>query len=121
MNGTPEAVLQSSELMALFLPLLRADFALHETYVYRPGEPLNCPLSVYGGMQDHKTTPDTLAAWQSQARGLFRLLMFPGNHFFLNTVRQQLLQAIAEDLVPFLTGKASGSREDESGVRVAPF
>ena len=51
-NGTPSAVLQNAELMQLFLPLLRADLALHETYSYIADEPLDCPISAFGGVED---------------------------------------------------------------------
>jgi len=36
LNGTPGEVLRDAELMALLLPVLRADFAINETYVYTP-------------------------------------------------------------------------------------
>jgi len=105
LNGTSEVVLQSEELLALFRPLLRADFALYETYAYTPEEPFNCSISIYGGLHDHKTTPDTLTAWRSQTHSTSRLLIFPGEHFFLNSARGPLLQAISEDLAPFLNRK----------------
>ncbi len=34
LNGTPKEVLEQPELMELMLPILRADFALCETYIY---------------------------------------------------------------------------------------
>src|SRR5262249_52443684 len=34
LNGTPEAILQDATLMQFFLPILRADFAVCETYTY---------------------------------------------------------------------------------------
>ena len=40
--------------MAIILPLLRADFAMYETYVYSTEPPLNCPISTFGGLQDRK-------------------------------------------------------------------
>ncbi len=52
LNGTPGEVLQHAELMALLLPVLRADFAINETYVYIPGSLLDCPISAFGGLQD---------------------------------------------------------------------
>ena len=42
LQGTPEAVLEHAELMALMLPILRADFAVLETYTYSPQTPLPC-------------------------------------------------------------------------------
>jgi medium-chain acyl-[acyl-carrier-protein] hydrolase len=38
-QGTPAEVLAHRELMDLLLPVLRADFALVEHYVYRSGAP----------------------------------------------------------------------------------
>ena len=34
MGGTPSGVLQSEELMEIFLPILRADFKIVETYIH---------------------------------------------------------------------------------------
>jgi surfactin synthase thioesterase subunit len=33
-SGTPEAVMQSRDLMEMYLPILRTDFTVDETYVY---------------------------------------------------------------------------------------
>jgi medium-chain acyl-[acyl-carrier-protein] hydrolase len=101
-NGTPEAVLQNAELMQLFLPILRADFALHETYVYAAGEPLDCPISAFGGLEDGEVSRDDLAAWRDQTRGAFTLRMFPGDHFFLRSARPHLLQAMSQNLTRIL-------------------
>ena len=37
-------------------------------------------------------------AWQQQTGGEFTQQMFDGGHFFLNSVRQDLLKAIATQL-----------------------
>lgn len=46
-NGTPEEVLNHEELRQLILPILRADFAIYETYVYEEDDPLDCPISAH--------------------------------------------------------------------------
>lgn len=102
LSGTPEAVLQNAELMQLLQPLLRADFAINETYPYTVEPPLACPISAYGGLEDAEADQDDLAPWQEQTRAAFKLQMFPGGHFFLNNDRAPLLQAISEDLYRYL-------------------
>jgi medium-chain acyl-[acyl-carrier-protein] hydrolase len=97
-NAIPPAVLAEKELMDLFLPTLRADFAIHETYVYQADAPLSCPLAAFGGLQDRRVDRDSLEAWGEQTRNRFSLRMFPGDHFFLQSARGQLLQALCEDL-----------------------
>jgi medium-chain acyl-[acyl-carrier-protein] hydrolase len=44
-NGTPELVFQEPKLLELFLPILRADFSLLETYIYKDEKPLDCPIT----------------------------------------------------------------------------
>ena len=102
LEGTPEEVLQSTELMELLLPALRADFALCETYVYEDEAPLDCAISVFGGLDDPRTTRAELESWRLQTRRSFRLHMFSGNHFFLQQAPLQIVQEVARDLQPFL-------------------
>jgi len=83
-------------------PMLRADIAIDETYVYADGEPLESPMSAFGGLQDPKVSHDDLAAWCNQTRCAFIQRMFPGNHFFLQSAQALLLQAISRDLTQFL-------------------
>lgn len=102
LNGTPEAVLQHRELMELMLPILRADFAVCETYVYTPQPLLACPIAAFGGLDDPEIRRDALAAWAEQTQGAFRLRMLPGDHFFLTGARPLLLWAVAHDLLRVL-------------------
>src|SRR5262249_61728197 len=74
----PAVVLRDPELLGLFLPALRADFTLFDTYAYRPGEPLACPVSAFGGLADAGVPADDLAAWREQTRGDFRQRLLPG-------------------------------------------
>lgn len=101
-NGTPEEVLRHAELMQLVLPILRADFTLVETYSYQPDEPLACPISAFGGLQDARANRELLEGWREHTRGEFRLRMFPGDHFFLIGGRSLVLEALAQDLRAFL-------------------
>lgn len=97
-HGTPEAVLQSEELMQLILPMLKADFTLCESYRYIDDEPFSLPFSVFGGLQDDTVSYDALQGWHDQTRGRCLVRMFPGNHFFLRFFKAQLLQSISRDL-----------------------
>ena len=104
-QGTPEAVLQDPRLMELFLPALRADFAVLETYFYAGEDPLNCPITVFGGKDDSQVTTEQLMAWQQQTEGEFSSQMLAGGHFFLHSARQELLKAIAAQLEPLFNNE----------------
>jgi medium-chain acyl-[acyl-carrier-protein] hydrolase len=97
-NGTPESVIENAELMKLLLPTLRADFAVLETYVYTPELPLNCPITVFGGLQDSEVSYEHLDAWRMQTNGAFSLEMFEGDHFFIDSARSLLLESLSEHL-----------------------
>jgi medium-chain acyl-[acyl-carrier-protein] hydrolase len=101
-NGTPEAVLQNTELMEVLLPMLRADFEMDKAYTYSPEEPLPCPITAFGGSQDSLVSHDDLEAWRSQTSRHFTLHMFPGDHFFLRSGRVPLLQIIGKNLISYL-------------------
>jgi len=96
LNGTPSELLDHEELMGIMLPLLRADFAVYETYVYSTEPPLNCPISAFGGLRDHRVNDSDLEAWRAQTNVSFSLQMFPGDHFFLR--QPLLLQALSQEL-----------------------
>jgi medium-chain acyl-[acyl-carrier-protein] hydrolase len=98
LNGIPGKVLEEVELMQMMLPVLRADFAVYETYVYSTEPPLNCPISTFGGLQDHRVSRGDLEAWRDQTSDTFSLRMFPGDHFFWNTTQPLLLQVLSQEL-----------------------
>jgi medium-chain acyl-[acyl-carrier-protein] hydrolase len=98
LNGTPRAVLEHSELMQILIPILRADFAVSETYAYTKEPPLDCPVSVFGGMQDRGACREHLEAWPDQTRSSFSLWMLPGDHFFLHSSEPRLLGILSHEL-----------------------
>lgn len=98
LNGTPGQVLEEVELMQIMLPVLRADFAVYETYVYSTEPPLACVISSFGGSQDQRVSRGDLEAWREQTSASFSLRMFPGDHFFLNTTQPLLLQVLSQEL-----------------------
>ena len=98
LGGTPDEVLQNAELMELFLPILRADFTLLETYKCQPEPPLACPISAYCGTEDTEVSEEEMASWQEQTSSTFTLKMIPGNHFFIHSHQNLLLHYISQEL-----------------------
>jgi medium-chain acyl-[acyl-carrier-protein] hydrolase len=98
LNGTPRQVLEEKALMQLLLPTLRADFEALETYLYIPEKPLDCPITVFGGLQDLQLTPDRLEAWRAHTYDSFNIYMLPGDHFFLHTSQALLLSNLSQVL-----------------------
>jgi medium-chain acyl-[acyl-carrier-protein] hydrolase len=98
LGGTPPEIFAQPELLELFLPILRADFELGETFAYPSLEPLACPISAFAGEGDAEINGDDVMAWQVYTRGEFRVRFFSGDHFFLQRCEREVTAAIAEDL-----------------------
>jgi len=104
LNGTPEEVLANEEIMRLVLPLLRADFAIGETYRYRDEPPLDVPITAFGGATDPEVSAEQVEAWGEQTTAAFHAKTFPGDHFFILGDRDLVLREISHDLRPLLDG-----------------
>jgi medium-chain acyl-[acyl-carrier-protein] hydrolase len=98
LDGTPKEVLENEELMHMMIPILRADFKLCQTYQYSKEPPFECPISVFGGLQDLEVSRERLEGWREHTTGAFSLLMLPGDHFFLHAATKSMLQSISDDL-----------------------
>jgi len=98
LNGTPASVLQNNELMQILIPILRADFAVLETYVYTQEPPLECPIVAFGGLEDQEVTVEELERWRSQTQSSFKLQMFSGDHFFIHSAQSLLLENLSQHL-----------------------
>ncbi len=97
-GGIPQAVLDNHELLELMLPCLRADFNAFETYAFTDAVPLACGISAFGGRQDSRVREFELEAWRDRTTGPFALKMFDGNHFFIQSGRDEVLATIAAGL-----------------------
>ena len=106
LNGTPEEVLQHAELMKLLIPVLRADFSVNELYAYAEEEPFDIGISCFGGLGDKEVSRDDCAAWKDQTRARFRLRMLPGDHFFVHSAKDMILESVARDLAEVLSQAA---------------
>ena len=92
MGGTPQAVMEHPELMSVLNPIPRADLEVCQTYEYEPGPPLDCPITVFGGLQDEEVSREQLEGWRDYTTSSFAVQMFPGNHFYLHSAAYVLLR-----------------------------
>lgn len=84
-GGCSAALLQAPELMALFMPLLRADF--HATETYHRAFPtrdatLHLPTLLLCGRQDREASPEEVAAWQYWLPQADIPTLLEGDHFY---------------------------------------
>ncbi len=82
-DGIPPAVSDNPELLALLLPILRADVRLVETYRCDQRPPLDMEILALGGADDPAASAAKLAGWRRHTTGKFSARLLPGGHFFL--------------------------------------
>jgi len=108
-GGMSDEALAVPGLVELFLPALRADFEVVDTYELEPGEPVDCPVYLYGGEQDPLDTPARIAAWSNAIPNVVSVEFFSGGHFYLSGQREPLTASIARALKGMLAGSADPS------------
>src|SRR6476469_1550245 len=98
LGGIPPELLAESQFLEAMLPMLRSDCTLVETYVFRPQIPLSCPVTAFGGLNDQEVFPEDVRAWSDHTTGPCRVHLLPGDHFFVNSARSDLLRLVASEL-----------------------
>jgi medium-chain acyl-[acyl-carrier-protein] hydrolase len=113
--GTPSEVLADADLLALTLPILRADFRLAAEYAYVPRMPLPVSISVFAGRDDEFESLAQYEDWFRETTLGVELVWFEGGHFFLNTASSQVLERI-ESIIRGATGLAGRTQTLESTI-----
>jgi surfactin synthase thioesterase subunit len=91
----PPELAEDDELYEEILETLRCDLALFETYRHLPGPPLDCPIVVASGVDDHWTEAD-LRPWARHTTADCRIEMVEGDHFYLPRHSARITRIIAD-------------------------
>ncbi|MGN7457648.1 thioesterase II family protein [Paenibacillus pasadenensis] len=111
LGGCPDELFEQPELLRLFLPVLRADFRLVETYRHQDAPLLETPGVVMGGRADG-TLSGSLGEWRRWFAAPCRLELFEGGHFYAQERHPELLRRIADIL---------GLAPERGGAALAPL
>jgi surfactin synthase thioesterase subunit len=98
LGGSDAEVLADPEMRELILPYVRNDFALVESYTYRPAEPLTTPVTAMVGDADPHVTAAQATGWGELTSGAFTINEFPGDHFYLVPQQAQVVSEILRQL-----------------------
>jgi medium-chain acyl-[acyl-carrier-protein] hydrolase len=96
--GPSPSHLVDAELIQLYLPILRADMAVCESYGFARGAPLDTPITVFSGREDRQLKLAQLARWSTHTQSSFTVEIFPGNHFFWHGNSGPMLKSIKREL-----------------------
>jgi len=102
-GGTPEIFLSNSEMMKLYLPILRSDFVLSESE-QEDLRPLPCPIAVFSGIDD-RMPQEKLKLWERETSNSCEIHMFAGDHFFINQNKKAVLSKLSDVIVQTISLK----------------
>ena len=97
LDGMPEEILTSDELLEYFEPILRADFQVSETYIYEDRPPLDIPITVITGTEEDMELPD-IQLWQNETTHAVDFKRMPGKHFFIFQHAFKIIEIISKKL-----------------------
>ena len=93
-GGTAEAIISNADLMAILLPIIRADFTIFENYHYLIEPPLDLPITALSGRFDSVVKSSYMKDWCLQTSQTFEHLTFEGDHFFLSKNQQKIIDML---------------------------
>jgi surfactin synthase thioesterase subunit len=99
LDGTPQELLGTPDVLAFLQPLLAADFSVNERYTYVPGAPLDIPVTAFAGVDDAGADAADMALWELQTSREFRVHALNGGHFAVFDHAAEVHQAIAAALL----------------------
>lgn len=99
-GGTTREIMANKELRDLFLPILRSDFMIAETY-YSTGKPekMHCAITVTNGNEDLSIATVNMDEWREITDQECSIQFLPGDHFFLIQNPQKMIEVIKNKLI----------------------
>lgn len=94
LGGTPPELLDDPEMMAIALPILRADYRACASYRARAAAPLSCALHAFGG-RDDRAVGQAITGWRCESTGPTSVTWYDGGHFFVRDAVPDLLARMA--------------------------
>lgn len=93
-GGIPAAIRHDPEMMAFYLPVIRADLSVNDNALTSPDEAIAAPLYLFSARNDGVATVQELAAWKYCTSGSFVHREFDGGHFFIQEQQERFLAAL---------------------------
>lgn len=98
-EGTPKEILENQELLDFFLPMLRADFTMDETYYDNDLTVLYSPIEAFGGRKDREADEEAMKEWGKYTESAFLCHMFEGGHFYIREQEEAVLSEVRKCLL----------------------
>lgn len=82
-GGIPHELFQNKEFLEVFLPIIRSDFKLIETYQYTSQDSFDLQFHVINGAEDEDVSDTETMDWQIETSIPCQFSKMKGGHFYL--------------------------------------
>ena len=94
-----ESVLRNDTFLSYYLPMLKADCRLLDTYKPKEYVKLNCDLDVLYGTQDTTVKKEKVVGWSDTTNGATRVEGVDAGHFFVDPMKEYVCDIINNNLL----------------------
>lgn len=98
LGATPQDILEHPQFVESFLPIVRADLEINDSYSSVP-KPLHCPIHVLGGTGDREAPVGDLQRWSELTKSDFYQTHFEDGHFFVQSQEMGVIQQVRRALL----------------------
>jgi surfactin synthase thioesterase subunit len=98
--GAVAPAARDQDVLAMGMSAMQSDLRALASWSYREAAPLSCSITALRGTTDPLTPLEPTQAWRQHTQAEFRLVTFPGDHFYFQAERARLLRVFADDLLP---------------------
>lgn len=81
LGGIPNEISNYPELIEYYIPILRHDIRLIESFEYERKNKLNLPIDVFYGSEEAED--NEMVGWRHETTGEVKITKLSGNHFFI--------------------------------------
>jgi len=99
LGGTNQEVTKNKELLDLFLPILRSDYKLVETYRHEGDSKVDCDITVLNGKYDNLVIEKGVERWQEYTTNTCSFYEFEDGHFFINKFKEEVINIINNEII----------------------
>jgi surfactin synthase thioesterase subunit len=99
MGGAAAKVLAEDKVWSSVEPVIRRDLTMAETWLPPADLPVvQVPITVYCGQDDLVASPAAATAWASHTERFRGVRIFPGGHFYFQSIRDRVARAVMTDV-----------------------
>lgn len=93
-GATKREVFENANLRKIFLPILRADFKMINTYKFKKNKKVNCDIVLLNGKNDYAVRCSNLHHWNQFTLGTCEQYYFTGDHFYILDKEEEIMSLI---------------------------